>query len=132
MSLKQRKKLIVNFYEVHGDEGVAYTVKYFLARSTSNKTLKSFQERNTTERKAGSGRKAKKLTPQKTKRLVKAATSKNCVSQAKLAQTFGNHKSYVQTVLKREGCKCYKKEEFLNGLKKRKQGERRCRKLSRT
>ena len=79
LSLKQRKELIVNFYEVHRHEGVAYTVKHFLkqgvARSTSYKILKSFQERNTTERKAGSGRKAKKLTPQKTKRLVKAATN---------------------------------------------------------
>jgi hypothetical protein len=44
------------------------------------KILNSFQERNTTERKVGSGRNA-----QKTKRLVKASTDKNGVSQAKLA-----------------------------------------------
>jgi hypothetical protein len=29
LTLKQRKKLIVNFYKAHGDEGVAYTVKHF-------------------------------------------------------------------------------------------------------
>ena len=137
LSLKQRKELIVNFYEVHRHEGVAYTVKHFLkqgvARSTSYKILKSFQERNTTERKAGSGRKAKKLTPQKTKRLVKAATNKNGVSQAKLARKFGIHKSYVQKVLKREGCKCYKKQKVPEwSEEKETRQKRRCRKLSRT
>ena len=88
-TLKQRKELIVNFYKVHRDEGVAYTVKHFLkqgvARSTTNKILKSFQERNTTESKIGSGRRAEKLPAQKKRQLVKAAINKNGVSQAKLA-----------------------------------------------
>ena len=130
-TLKQRKELIVNFYKVHRDEGVAYTVKHFLkqgvARSTTYKILKSFQERNTTERKTGSGRRAEKLPAQKKKRLVKAAMNKNGVSQAKLAQKFGVHKSYVQKVLKKEGCKNYKKQKVPEWTE-----EKELRKLTRT
>ena len=136
-TLKQRKELIVNFYKVHRDEGVAYTVKHFfkarVARSTTYKILKSVQERNTTERKVGSGRRAEKLTPQKKKRLVKAATNKNDVSQAKLAQKFSVHKSYVQKVLKKEGCKSYKKQKVSEWTEEKDSRQKRCcRKLTRT
>ena len=41
---------------------------------------------------------------------MKAATNKNGVSQVKLAQKFGAHESHVQKVLKKEGCKNYKKQ----------------------
>ena len=137
LTLKQRKELIVNFHKAHTDEGVAYTVKHFskkgVARSTIYKILKNFQERNTTERKSGSGRKAEKMTPQKTKRLVKAATNKNGVSQAKLAKKFGVHKSYVQKVLKREGYKSYKKQKVPDWSEEKESRQKRCyRKLTRT
>ena len=104
LNLKQRKDLVVHFYKAHSDRGVACTVNHFsklgIARSTLYKIIKTFQERKTTERKVGSGRKAEKLTPQKRKRLVMAATDKCGVSQAKLALKFGVHKSYIHKVLK--------------------------------
>ena len=63
---KQRRDL-VNVYQVHSGKGVACTVNHFskegIARNSLYKILKSFQERNTTERKVGSGQKAEKLTP---------------------------------------------------------------------
>ena len=37
-TLKQRKELIVNFYKVHRDEGVAYTVKHFLKQGVARST----------------------------------------------------------------------------------------------
>lgn len=98
----------MNFYQAHRDRGVAYTLSHFnkqgIARSSLYKTIKTFQERNTAERKVGSGRIPVKLTRQK-KRLGKAATDKKGVSQAKLALKFGVNKSYTQKVLKKEGCK---------------------------
>lgn len=96
------------------------------AGSTLYKILNSFQERNTTERKVGIGRNAQKLTHQKTKRLVKAATDKNGVSQAKLARKFGIHKSYVQKVfkLRRKGAKATRSKKFLTGLKRKNQGRK--------
>ena len=137
LTFKQRKELIVNFYKVHRDEGVAYTVKQFLkqgvARSTTYKILKSFQERNTTERKVVSGKRAEKLTPQKKKRLVKAAMNKNGVSQAKLTQTFSVHKSNEQKVLKKDGCKRYKKQKVPEWTEEKESRQKRCcRKLTRT
>ena len=114
LNLKQRKDHVVHFYKAHSDKGVAHTVNYFsklgIARSTLYKIIKTFQERKTTERKVGSGRKAEKLTPQKRKRLVMAATDKCGVSQAKLALKFGVHKSYIHKVLKK-GCKNYSREK---------------------
>ena len=69
---------LVSFYKIHSDRGVGYTVNYCskqgIARSSLYRILKSFQERNTTERKVGSGEKALKLTSQRRKRLMKAAT----------------------------------------------------------
>ena len=56
LGLKQRKELIVNFYEVHKDEGVACTVEHFLkqgvARSTSYDVLMSFQEKKHNRKKS--------------------------------------------------------------------------------
>ena len=137
LTLKQRKELIVYFYKVYRDEGVAYTVKHILkqgvARSTTYKILKSFQERNTTERKVGSGRRAEILTPRKKKRLVKAATNKSGVSQTKLTQKFSVNKSYLQKVPKKEGCKSYKKQKVPEWTEEKELRQKRCcRKLTRT
>lgn len=135
--MKHRKELVVNFYKVHSDKGVAYTVKHFnrqgIARSSLYKIIKTFQERNTTKRKVGSGRKAVKLTPAKRKRLVKAATDKKGVSQTKLAQKFGVDKSYVQKVLQKEGCKSYKRKKAPDCTEEKEMKQKRCcRKLIRT
>ena len=64
---------------------------------------------------------------------MKAATNKNGASQAKLARTFGIHKSFVHKVLKREGCKYYKKRKVPEWYEEKEtRQKRRCRKLSRT
>ena len=96
------------------DEGVAFTVKHFAnqgrARSLSYKILKNFQGRN-----------------EQKERLKVVETSKNCVSQAKLAQTFSvNFKPYVQKVLKEERCKCYKKQKVPEWSEKKKSRQKRC------
>lgn len=99
LSLKKRKELVLNFYQARRDRGVAYTVNHFnkpgIARSSLHTIIKTFQERNTAERKVGRGQIPVKLTRQKRRWLVKAETDKKEVSQAKLTLKFGVDKSYV-------------------------------------
>ena len=80
--LKQRKELIVNFYKVHRDECVAYTVKHFWLEGWK-------------------WEKSLKIDTSKEKVIGECCDEKNGVSQAKLVQKFSVHKS------KREGCKSY-------------------------
>ena len=72
------------------------------------------------------GEKLKKLTPQKKKQLVNAAANKNGVFQAKLAQKCCVHKSYIQKVLKREGCKSYKKQKIPEWIEEKESRQKRC------
>lgn len=137
VSLKTRRDLIVQFYELHKSLGEKYTVKHFkdlgVARSSIYKIIRTYQDRKTTERQPGSGRPALKLTPQRRKRLVKAAKDKGGVSQAQLGQKFDVHQTYIGKVLKKEGLRYFKRKKAPEWTPEKEERQKRCcRRLTRT
>lgn len=132
----QRRKLVVQFYEKHESSGKAFAVRHFvemgMSRSSVYHILRSFEERKTVERKAGSGKVPAKLPTTVRKRLVRAAADRNGVTQRKLASKFGVSQPYVCKVLQEEGLKHHKKEKAPHWTPELDIRQRRCcRKLSR-
>lgn len=136
ISQRQRRESIVNFYCGNQEKGKAFTWAYFkkqgFSKSSVYSILRTFEDRKTTERKAGSGTACPKLPPKVKNRLVKAASDRKGVSCRKLALKFNVGPSTVSKTLRKEGV-CYHKRTKVPAATPDQEHKQqvRCRKLSR-
>ena len=73
VSEEDRRKVIGSFYQKHWSMGNAYTCKYFLklgiSKATTYRVMEKMDKGDSLARKAGSGRKASKMTSIKVRAL---------------------------------------------------------------
>jgi transposase len=109
----QLRERVVTFFEKHLTKPKSATVQHFLeegeSRSTIHSILASYRKRKRVERKNGSGRKAKVMTPRKKRWLRDKFESKDGVSLRDAARTLNCHYSHVGRTLKSLGINNYKK-----------------------
>ena len=112
---EQLRARIVQFYNNQIDDKLKKTVDHFLAekipRSSIYRIIKNFITRMTTNRKTGSGRKAKIMTTQMKCKLVKMFNNADGISQRQEAKKINCDHSYVCKSLKKLGIKCRKKKK---------------------
>jgi len=113
LSEKQRRELIVDFYQSHKEEGKIVTIKHFAKMGISKRTvynvIKTFETRGETHRKRGSGRQARKMTKRRVTQLKSFFRDKIGASTRSAANKFGISNSYVHKQLKREGLVYHKR-----------------------
>ena len=112
-SKKSLRNSVFDFYQIHKEKGKPYTVNHFAGHGyTKNHLyalLKTFDERQSSERKAGSGR-PRSMSKKDQKRLAKLVNHKTGCSQRKLARKFNVSKTTITREIKHQGCLYYKRK----------------------
>lgn len=109
-----QRERICQFYKQNNQLGNKATVDHFLAEGVSKMTIYNAIQRVKNnigaQRRKGSGRPARKMTPNKVKRLQRHFDHKQGVSQRKAARKFGISLSYTNKLLKQSRIQCYRKK----------------------
>ena len=126
---------LFDFYQIHKDKGKAYTVHHFAGhgycRRNVYRLIKVFEERQSSERKVGSGR-PRKMSKKDQKRLAKLVNHKTGCSQRKLARKFNVSVTTINREIKHQGCLYYKRKRApLTTEAQRERQKERFKKLSR-
>ena len=100
LSEKQRRQIILKFYEENVDKGRSFTVRHFVTMKISRKTiLKSGQ----ICRKSGSGGHNAKITPTKVAKIKKRVNGKSGILQRKLCKDFKVSQTTIHKTMKKLG-----------------------------
>ena len=112
-SKKSLRNSVFDFYQIHKEKGRVYTINHFAGHGYNRKylftLLKTFDERKTPERKAGSGP-PRKFSKKDAKKLMKLVNHKTGCSQRKLARKFNVSQPTISNEIKHQGCVYYKRK----------------------
>ena len=117
MTSKQElfRQRVVSFYKTYENEGLLFTVRHFKAEGRSERTIryiiKTYKERNTTERKVGTGKQRKCMTEEKVRELYKLMNHKDGLNYSSAARKFGCHRKTIRYWLMKRQIKKYKKKK---------------------
>jgi transposase len=115
MSGKQRalRERIIRFYQEHNDRPKSFTVSHFTAEGehagTIYRVIRTWQKRETVQRKKGSGRPARIMTAEQKRWLRKKFENKDGATQREVARTIGCDQRHVGRTLKKLGIRQFKK-----------------------
>ena len=100
---RQRRELIGSFYKAHWSKGKSFTYKHFqqmgISKTTLYRVMEKLDKGESLTREAGSGRKAKKMTPEDISKLKRYMKESIGASQRKAARKFGVSLSYINKIL---------------------------------
>ena len=132
-----RRKIIGSFYQKHWSMGKSYTYKYFsklgISKATIYRVMEKMDKGESLARKAGSGRKAEKMTSRKV-RVMKRYMKENLgASQRKAALKFGVSLAYVNKIVRTKTKLSYRRRKRVPGAteEQKKKQKQRCSRLIR-